>query len=80
MSGRELGDGQVFQHKNEIDWICLSQCGNQQQRLLAIMDKNHDLYITLIRDRSKPVLLGQLSCIQNYCTCTACISLYSSHV
>ncbi len=58
MSGRELGDGQVFQHKNGIDWICLSQCGNQQQRLLAFMDKNHDLYITLIRDRGNPVLLG----------------------
>ena len=71
LSGRELSDGQAFQHKTEIECVCISQGGStqyqqqqqhqqqQQQRLLAFTDKNHDLYIGLAREKSDPVLLGQ---------------------
>lgn len=46
----------------EIEVLGLSLAGIQQQRQLAFIDKNHDLYIATIRgflSGSKPVLLGQ---------------------
>ena len=59
LSGREVSDGQqLFQHKTEIEWVCISQCGLQNQRLLAFIDKNSDLYLSLIREKGHPVLLG----------------------
>ena len=59
MSGRELNEGQLIQHKTDVESVCLSQFGNPQQRLLAFLDKNHDLYISFVRERGVSVLLSE---------------------
>ena len=58
LSGRELNEGRLFQHKNEIDWVCISQSGSHSQRVLAFIDKNCDLYLSSIREGGNAVLLG----------------------
>lgn len=60
VNGRELNEGQLIQHKTDVESVCLSQFGNPQQRLLAFLDKNHDLYISFVRERGVSVLLGSM--------------------
>ena len=47
----------------EVEVVELSHAGPQQQRQLAFIDKNHDLYITPTRDfayTGRPVIMGEL--------------------
>ena len=44
-TGKPLGDGKPFQHKNEILQIALDQQGNPNERRLAFIDKNYDLFL-----------------------------------
>lgn len=48
-TGKPLGDGKNFQHKLEVMEVALDQCGPSQERRLAFIDKNRDLYLTQCR-------------------------------
>ena len=48
LSGRELSD--PLRHKLEVDQLDLSRSGTQ--RLLAFTDKNHDLFVVQVRERT----------------------------
>jgi len=52
-SGKPLGDGKPFQHKNEILQIALDQEGSPNERRLAFIDKNYDLFILSVRQIGK---------------------------
>ncbi|XP_064394634.1 intraflagellar transport protein 80 homolog [Halichondria panicea] len=49
LTGKELGEGKPLVHKTEVVGVALSQCGPPTERLLALLDKNNDLYITTVR-------------------------------
>ncbi len=49
LTGKELGEGKPLVHKTEVVGVALSQCGAPTDRLLALLDKNNDLYITTVR-------------------------------
>ncbi|XP_043926400.1 intraflagellar transport protein 80 homolog isoform X2 [Protopterus annectens] len=52
-SGKLLGDGKPFAHKIEILETALNQSGPAQERKMAFLDKNHDLYITAVQRLGK---------------------------
>ena len=47
-SGKPLNDGKPFQHRLEIAEIALDQTGLHNQRKMAFVDKNRDLFLTSI--------------------------------
>ena len=47
-TGKPLNDGKPFQHRLEIAEIALDQTGLHNQRKLAFVDKNRDLFLTSI--------------------------------
>ncbi|KAK6478690.1 intraflagellar transport protein 80-like protein isoform X1 [Huso huso] len=49
LSGKPLGDGKPLTHKMEIMEVALDQSGSANERKIAIIDKNRDLYITSVR-------------------------------
>ncbi|XP_055502337.1 intraflagellar transport protein 80 homolog [Leucoraja erinacea] len=49
LSGKPLGDGKPLVHKMEVMEIALDQFGSPNERKIAIIDKNRDLYITSVR-------------------------------
>ncbi|XP_041119958.1 intraflagellar transport protein 80 homolog isoform X2 [Polyodon spathula] len=49
LSGKPLGDGKPLTHKMEIMEVALDQSGSANERKIAIVDKNRDLYITSVR-------------------------------
>ncbi|KAG8445234.1 hypothetical protein GDO86_010132 [Hymenochirus boettgeri] len=53
LSGKPLGDGKPFLHKMEILQIALDQGGSVNERKMAFIDKNRDLYITPVRKYGK---------------------------
>ncbi|XP_048961785.1 intraflagellar transport protein 80 homolog isoform X2 [Canis lupus baileyi] len=48
-TGKPLGDGKLLSHKNEILEIALDQKGLTNDRKIAFIDKNRDLYITSVK-------------------------------
>lgn len=42
----------IYEHKFEIDMISLDQSGSQSERKCAFIDRNSDLYITLVKSPS----------------------------
>ncbi|XP_078484074.1 intraflagellar transport protein 80 homolog [Ciona intestinalis] len=60
-SGKLLGDGAPLVHTMEILTVHLSQCGPMSDRFLAIIDKNHDLYLTPVRKTSANHRLSKLA-------------------
>nr|KAG5699070.1 hypothetical protein BaRGS_017753 [Batillaria attramentaria] len=48
-TGKSMGDGKPITHKVEVLEIGLDQCGSATDRKLAIIDKNHDLFLTSVR-------------------------------
>ncbi|XP_060053560.1 intraflagellar transport protein 80 homolog isoform X2 [Erinaceus europaeus] len=48
-TGKPLGDGKLLSHKNEISEIALDQKGLTNDRKIAFIDKNRDLYITSVK-------------------------------
>uniref|UniRef100_W5L312 Intraflagellar transport 80 homolog (Chlamydomonas) n=1 Tax=Astyanax mexicanus TaxID=7994 RepID=W5L312_ASTMX len=48
-TGKAIGDGKPFSHKLEVMEIALDQCGPSSDRKIALIDKNHDLYLTSVR-------------------------------
>lgn len=44
-----MGDGRPMIHSNEISELALDQAGTANERKLAFVDKNRDLYITNVR-------------------------------
>ncbi|KAM5276035.1 intraflagellar transport protein 80 homolog isoform 3-T3 [Hipposideros larvatus] len=48
-TGKPLGDGKFLSHKNEILEIALDQKGLTNDRKIAFIDKNRDLYITSVK-------------------------------
>ena len=48
-TGKPLGDGKPFIHKQEVVEIALEQTGPPNERKLAIIDKNRDLYLVMVR-------------------------------
>ncbi|XP_047420570.1 intraflagellar transport protein 80 homolog isoform X3 [Sciurus carolinensis] len=48
-AGKPLGDGKLLSHKNEILEIALDQKGLTNDRKIAFIDKNRDLYITSVK-------------------------------
>ncbi|XP_008307942.1 intraflagellar transport protein 80 homolog [Cynoglossus semilaevis] len=49
LTGKVLSDGKPLTHKMEVVDIALDQCGPSTERKIALVDKNHDLYITSVR-------------------------------
>ncbi|NXC47694.1 IFT80 protein, partial [Penelope pileata] len=49
VSGKPLGDGKPLTHKTEIVEIALDQKGLTNERKIAFIDKNRDLYITSVK-------------------------------
>uniref|UniRef100_A0A8V0X4F0 Intraflagellar transport 80 n=1 Tax=Gallus gallus TaxID=9031 RepID=A0A8V0X4F0_CHICK len=49
ISGKPLGDGKSLTHKTEIVEIALDQKGLTNERKIAFIDKNRDLYITSVK-------------------------------
>ncbi|XP_066097692.1 intraflagellar transport protein 80 homolog isoform X3 [Saccopteryx bilineata] len=48
-TGKPLGDGKLLSHKNEILEIALDQKGLTNDRKIAFIDKNRDLYVTSVK-------------------------------
>ncbi|KAM4771325.1 intraflagellar transport protein 80 homolog [Rhinophrynus dorsalis] len=53
LSGKPLGDGKPLTHKLEIVQIALDQGGPANERKIAFIDKNRDLYISPVRKFGK---------------------------
>ncbi|XP_059507049.1 intraflagellar transport protein 80 homolog isoform X4 [Stegostoma tigrinum] len=49
ISGKPLGDGKPLVHKIEVMEVALDQFGSANERKIAIIDKNRDLYIASVR-------------------------------
>ncbi|XP_051966276.1 intraflagellar transport protein 80 homolog isoform X2 [Xyrauchen texanus] len=49
LTGKAIGDSKPFIHKMEVVLIALDQCGSSNDRRLALIDKNRDLYLTSVR-------------------------------
>ncbi|XP_075793939.1 intraflagellar transport protein 80 homolog isoform X1 [Pelodiscus sinensis] len=49
LSGKPLGDGKPLTHKTDITEIALDQKGLTNERKIAFIDKNRDLYITSVK-------------------------------
>ncbi|XP_053728928.1 intraflagellar transport protein 80 homolog [Synchiropus splendidus] len=49
LTGKALGDGKHLTHKLEVAEIALDQCGAANERRIALIDKNRDLYLAPIR-------------------------------
>ncbi len=55
VTGKELGGeggggGPTVRHQNDIVSIALSKSGPTHERLLALLDRNNDLFLTSIRE------------------------------
>ncbi|KAK3513485.1 hypothetical protein QTP70_015507, partial [Hemibagrus guttatus] len=48
-TGKPIGDGKPLTHKMEVMVIALDQCGASNDRKIALIDKNNDLYLTSVR-------------------------------
>lgn len=48
-TGKPLNDGKPFVHRQEIAEIELDQIGLPNQRKLAVVDKNRDLFLANVR-------------------------------
>lgn len=62
-TGKELAEGQPLRHQNDIVSLALSQSGPTHERLLTILDKNSDLFLTSVYGPTtfKVFTLGMLS-------------------
>ncbi|KAJ3590817.1 hypothetical protein NHX12_008765, partial [Muraenolepis orangiensis] len=49
LTGKALGDGKPLTHKLEVVEIALDQCGPSNERKIALIDKNRDLYLSPVR-------------------------------
>ncbi|KAJ8256291.1 hypothetical protein COCON_G00184430 [Conger conger] len=49
LTGKALGDGKPLTHKMEVVEIALDQCGTVNERKIALIDRNRDLYLTSVR-------------------------------
>ncbi|XP_074535318.1 intraflagellar transport protein 80 homolog isoform X2 [Halichoeres trimaculatus] len=49
LTGKSLGDGKPLSHKLEVVEVALDQCGPSNERKIALVDKNRDLYLTSVR-------------------------------
>ncbi|XP_077053458.1 intraflagellar transport protein 80 homolog [Siphateles boraxobius] len=48
-TGKAIGDGKPLIHKIEVVLVALDQCGLSNDRRIALIDKNRDLYLTSVR-------------------------------
>ena len=44
-TGKPLGDGRPYTHRQEVLEVALEQTGPSHERRLAVIDKNRDLYL-----------------------------------
>ena len=66
VSGRVFGDGTPLVHKLEIQDIHLSKVGSIADRYLALIDKNHDVYLSHVnKDGSEYKLIKLASMVQS---------------
>lgn len=49
LTGKALADGKPLTHKLEVVEVALDQCGPSNERKIALIDKNRDLYLTSVR-------------------------------
>ncbi|KAM8768934.1 intraflagellar transport protein 80 homolog isoform 2-T4 [Acanthopagrus schlegelii] len=49
LTGKSLADGKPLTHKLEVVEVALDQCGPSNERKIALIDKNRDLYLTSVR-------------------------------
>ena len=49
-TGRLMADGagSSVQHQNQVTQVSLSQCGDLSDRYVAVIDKNHDVYVAAV--------------------------------
>lgn len=50
LTGKALGDGKALTHKMEVVDIALDQRGLSNERKIALIDKNRDLYLTSVHN------------------------------
>lgn len=55
LNGKHIGDGKPFTHKLDIVMIGLDQQGPANERLLAFIDKNRDLYLQEVKTGSRSI-------------------------
>ena len=59
-SGKPLNDGKPFTHRQEVLEVALNQTGLPNERKLAFIDRNHDLYLTNVRKFGSSLVPGKL--------------------
>ena len=59
-TGKALGDGRPFVHKQDVVEIALEQTGPAHERKLAIIDKNRDLHLVSVRRLGSGSVSGKL--------------------
>ncbi|XP_034085261.1 intraflagellar transport protein 80 homolog isoform X3 [Gymnodraco acuticeps] len=60
LSGKALGDGKPLTHKLEVVEIALDQSGPSNERKIALIDKNRDLYVTSVRHLGRETKICKL--------------------
>ncbi|KAM6961470.1 intraflagellar transport protein 80 homolog [Aplochiton taeniatus] len=63
LSGKALGDGKPLTHKMEVVQIALDQCGPSNERKIALVDKNRDLYLTSVRRLGREPSICKIGCM-----------------
>ncbi|EGW14558.1 Intraflagellar transport protein 80-like [Cricetulus griseus] len=72
-TGKPLGDGKLLSHKNEISEIALDQKGLTNDRKIAFIDKNRDLYITSVKRFGKEEQIIKLgTMVHTLAWCDSC--------
>ncbi|XP_033833163.1 intraflagellar transport protein 80 homolog [Periophthalmus magnuspinnatus] len=75
LTGKAFGDGKPLTHKMEVVDVALDQCGPLNERKIALIDKNRDLYLTSVhRQQPKISKIGSMvHCMQwNDCANILC--------
>ncbi|KAK7882659.1 hypothetical protein WMY93_028833 [Mugilogobius chulae] len=54
LTGKAFGDGKPLTHKMEVIDVALDQCGPLNERKIALIDKNRDLYLTSVHHGRQP--------------------------
>ena len=61
ISGKPLFEGSTVVHKLEVTDVHLSQCGSLSDRYLAIVDKNHDVFLAAVNRTGSKFTLAKLA-------------------
>ena len=80
LTGKEIADSQPFRHQNDIVSLSLSQSGPSHQRLLTILDKNSDLFLTAVYGPTRFGVFALGMCMLHVCHMCICVIYISHHM